>query len=108
MNSINNRLNKLQEKLNKTSYAERYKAASKETRSRLFIDQDKACAICRVDLRTQKKAGAIDHCHTTGIIRGMLCLNCNLGLGLFKDRIDVLEQAIEYLRKYQIEPDRNR
>lgn len=39
----------------------------------------------------------IDHCHQTGIIRGFLCDNCNLGLGKFKDRPDLLLAAANYL-----------
>jgi hypothetical protein len=41
----------------------------------------------------------MDHDHKTGKFRGMLCNLCNRGLGNFKDNIDVLEKAIEYLKK---------
>jgi len=41
---------------------------------------------------------AVDHCHSTGKIRGMLCGNCNNGLGRFKDKIEYLEKAIPYLK----------
>lgn len=40
----------------------------------------------------------IDHCHTTGKIRGLLCSQCNSGLGMFKDSPELLEQAIKYLK----------
>ncbi len=40
----------------------------------------------------------VDHCYTTGKIRGLLCASCNLAIGNFKDRIDYLENAILYLR----------
>jgi len=39
----------------------------------------------------------LDHCHTTGKIRGFLCQKCNHGLGLFNDSIQALKSAIEYL-----------
>jgi len=39
----------------------------------------------------------IDHCHTTGTIRGMLCHNCNRALGLLQDSTESLNKAIEYL-----------
>lgn len=41
---------------------------------------------------------AVDHCHETGKLRGLLCKSCNQGLGLFKDNIASLERAILYLR----------
>jgi hypothetical protein len=41
---------------------------------------------------------SIDHCHNTGKVRGLLCDHCNKGLGLFKDNIDYLNKAIEYLK----------
>ena len=51
------------------------------------------CQICgNEDFRL-----AIDHCHTTGKIRGMLCGNCNNGLGRFKDNVKYLKKAIAYL-----------
>lgn len=63
------------------------------------------CAICgnpetRLDFKTKKvKTLAIDHCHKTGAIRGLLCGDCNLGLGNFKDRVQVLKNAIIYLNR---------
>jgi hypothetical protein len=39
----------------------------------------------------------VDHCHTTGAIRGLLCHNCNRALGLLKDDINVIKNAINYL-----------
>lgn len=49
------------------------------------------CAICG------GKAEALDHCHTTGAIRGPLCRRCNHGLGHFRDKLDLLKAAIRYL-----------
>lgn len=39
----------------------------------------------------------VDHCHDTGRIRGVLCINCNMGIGYFKHDIELLRKAIEYL-----------
>jgi hypothetical protein len=40
----------------------------------------------------------IDHCHTTGVARGLLCTFCNTALGYFKDDTAKMEKAIQYLR----------
>ena len=58
------------------------------------------CQICDKEL-TENKHKCIDHCHTTGIIRGVLCNNCNRGLGHFADNISNLQLAIQYLLKKQ-------
>lgn len=63
----------------------------------------KRCHICkqrgfRID-KHQKLDLAVDHCHTTGQVRGMLCHNCNRGLGLFQDNIEYLLNAVDYLKR---------
>lgn len=65
----------------------------------LLKKQNYVCAICKKP-NTTKKDWAIDHCHTTGQTRGILCLNCNMVLGHSKDDIQVLLNAIEYLKEY--------
>ncbi len=56
--------------------------------------QNKRCYICDNETKLY-----VDHCHTSGRIRGLLCNTCNLGLGAFKDSIANLEKAISYLEK---------
>lgn len=51
------------------------------------------CLICRVGA-----AEHVDHDHRTGAVRGVLCFNCNGGLGQFKDRKDTMARAINHLR----------
>lgn len=41
----------------------------------------------------------VDHCHKTNKIRGLLCINCNNGLGAFKDNVFSLNRAIQYLKE---------
>ena len=54
-------------------------------------------ALCQICQRELGDKPHVDHDHETGAVRGILCFNCNGGLGQFGDDIDRLEQAIEYL-----------
>jgi len=56
------------------------------------------CAICG---GTCTKSLAVDHNHTTGKVRGLLCNSCNRGLGYLKDSRHILQSAIDYLEKYE-------
>ena len=53
------------------------------------------CAICGA--KKDSIALCVDHCHTDGTIRGRLCVNCNSGIGQFRDDIKLLHKAVEYL-----------
>lgn len=59
--------------------------------------QDGKCAICKKEPST-KRGLHIDHCHKTGKVRGLLCHNCNIGIGNFSHDSDLLSTAIEYLK----------
>lgn len=63
----------------------------------LLITQQNKCAICD-DPPAEGKSLLIDHRHSDGTARGLLCPRCNSGLGMFQDRPDRLEKAAEYLR----------
>lgn len=67
----------------------------------LLESQNRQCAICsRVGNPTSKKNQLfIDHCHSTGKVRGMLCYSCNTLLGFSFDKIEILTSAIDYLKK---------
>lgn len=60
--------------------------------------QGGTCALCPKTESNPHKSLCIDHCHTTGKIRGLLCDNHNRALGLFKDSVVDLEKAIKYLK----------
>jgi hypothetical protein len=62
-----------------------------------YLKQKGVCAVCSLPC-AQGISLAADHCHTTGVFRGLLCTQCNTGLGLFKDNKLLLENAIQYLK----------
>jgi hypothetical protein len=71
----------------------------------LLNKQNGVCAICgeKESVLRRAKSGqemlAIDHCHVTGKIRGLLCFKCNTGIGALGDSVEGLERALSYLRK---------
>lgn len=67
----------------------------------MLEQQEGKCAICSTPTTSFTKALAVDHCHTTGQVRGLLCPLCNKGLGLFRDKISFLQRATDYLKKYE-------
>lgn len=60
--------------------------------------QDFGCAICKQKKSKSGRRLAVDHCHKSNEIRGLLCNECNTGLGLFQDDVIKLEAAIVYIR----------
>ena len=70
-----------------------------EERQRMIQSQDNKCMICGDTLKESKNIH-IDHDHATGKTRDVLCDLCNGGLGLFKDNIKTLQEAINYLIKW--------
>jgi DNA gyrase/topoisomerase IV subunit A len=65
--------------------------------NKMIKEQGGVCYICQNPPNV--KALAVDHCHTTGKVRRLLCDNCNKGLGCFKDSPELLQKAINYLKK---------
>lgn len=65
----------------------------------LYTKQNGCCAICGAHESEQSKALSADHCHKTQIVRGLLCMSCNTGLGFFKDNKKFLLEAISYLER---------
>jgi len=63
----------------------------------ILKQQNNVCAICR-QKRNKYKFLSVDHDHETGKIRGLLCGMCNAAIGLFREDIIILEDAIKYLR----------
>ena len=66
----------------------------------MLAGQGGGCAICGNHESGDKRTPRfhVDHCHATGVVRGLLCSSCNLGLGKFADSPERLERAALYLR----------
>lgn len=64
-------------------------------------DQGGVCAICKLEGFTMAKHHrlklVVDHCHSTGVVRGLLCHNCNRGIGLLQESKDNFLNSIKYL-----------
>ena len=66
----------------------------------MLSTQNSCCAICGKHKSENKLNLSVDHCHKTGKIRGLLCSNCNFGIGNLKDSIINLQKAILYLQQH--------
>lgn len=62
----------------------------------MILNQNSKCGICN----KETKELVIDHNHTTRVVRELLCNNCNTGLGMFYENIDILKSVIKYITKY--------
>lgn len=92
---------------NKKSGRERYRkffykslGITIEDYQKLLTKQNGKCWICKIHYKNFGKALSLDHCHGTGKIRGLLCNNCNLALGYFKEDVVRLYKGIKYLKEY--------
>lgn len=65
-----------------------------------FAEQKGLCAICGKHQANFKKRLSIDHCHTTGKLRGLLCTRCNLLIGGLENTPYILESLLSYLKKH--------
>lgn len=70
---------------------ERYGVTEQQVAA-MIEEQGGMCAICQ-----DREAEHVDHDHETGEVRGILCFTCNVGLGNFRDRPDLLDRAVHYL-----------
>ena len=77
----------------------KHSGCSREHYDKLMLQQKGRCAICGKTEKINGKGLAADHCHYSLKVRGLLCHNCNVGLGYFNDDIELLKKAIKYLRK---------
>ncbi|OCZ54353.1 hypothetical protein A7D23_06070 [Dehalobacter sp. TeCB1] len=68
----------------------------------LLKAQDYKCAICGYsDTSDPNFFPVVDHCHETGYVRNLLCMNCNMAIGKFKDDPELLRKAAEYVEVWR-------
>ena len=63
--------------------------------------QDYKCKLCNIDLvmqRSNSNTACVDHCHSTGAIRGILCLQCNSAIGKLGDTEEALTRVVAYIK----------
>jgi hypothetical protein len=89
------------ERLRKQSREYRY-GVTPEMYEGLSREQSGRCAICRQS--PIRRHLAVDHCHDTGVIRGLLCHRCNTAIGLLRNDAAKCRHAAEYLEKGQSKP----
>lgn len=73
---------------------------SVEDYDKMFANQEGVCAICGSASSKRKgdKHLVVDHNHKTGKVRGLLCIQCNAGLGMFEDDVNIIHNAEVYLQ----------
>lgn len=87
----NNRKSQLKNKYNMTI----------EDYNLLLELQNHSCKICSLHINDHSRNLAVDHCHTTGKVRSLLCDNCNVALGLVKEDIKIMHNMIKYMEDYK-------
>lgn len=79
----------------------RHHKITQEDYDRMFVEQDGKCAICH-DVDTGRKVSKlflVDHRHSDGKVRGLLCHKCNVSIGLLKENVEIIQNVIKYLTK---------
>lgn len=79
---------------------EEYGITEEEYNEQLEL-QGGGCAICGTTAEENGKALAVDHCHKSNELRGILCSKCNTGLGLFRDSPNLMLKAAKYLLEHK-------
>ena len=92
---------------NRNNHLKRLYGITIDEYEQMVKNQDNKCAICKqpeklIDHRSKNlKNLAVDHCHKTSKVRGLLCCNCNKTFGFINENIETLTAMIEYARKHQ-------
>lgn len=90
--------NKSRKKENLDNLLKLYYNITLKEYNKILKEQNCRCKICNIHNEDVYDRLHVDHCHTTGKVRGLLCFQCNSALGKFKDDVQLLQNAIEYLK----------
>jgi hypothetical protein len=80
--------------LNKEYSLKKRYGLSYEEFNRMKQEQNNSCAICK----KHSEALCVDHCHTTGQVRKLLCKKCNMALGLLHEDEEIIKEMLEYIK----------
>jgi hypothetical protein len=69
----------------------------------MLAKQNGCCQICGITEEEHGKRLHVDHNHTTGKVRGLLCNRCNTAIGKFKEDPEVIRKAIQYIERWNNE-----
>ena len=83
----------------RNSYLKRFFGISLDDYNELLEKQNGVCAICGG--KSGKRSFSVDHDHTNGKVRGLLCRGCNVGIGNLNDDPELLEKAIQYIKNFR-------
>ena len=81
-------------------YLQRSYGISENEYVAMRLNQNNSCLLCGIEFSDGPfgpDSPVVDHCHSTGNVRGILCNECNRGLGYFHDNIEALQRAAKYL-----------
>jgi hypothetical protein len=87
----------------RANLSSRYKAKygiTLDTYEEMLASQDNKCYLCGNEENYNGKPLYVDHCHTSGKIRKLLCQHCNTGLGMFRDNPELLIKAADYVKEH--------
>jgi hypothetical protein len=87
-------------RINNRNRLKHFYGLSPEQYDEKLAEQDGKCFICGTEAGYNKKPLYVDHNHTTGAVRKLLCQHCNSGLGMFRESPELLKKAADYLRKH--------
>lgn len=65
--------------------------------NQMLAEQDDRCFICHKHRDEFSRDLSIDHCHETGKVRKLLCINCNRALGMLREDVDLMKKLIDYV-----------